>query len=299
MKESVIPFLTILYNCNNYYAQLENKKLSVQIEDKWILSKLNSLIEKVTNDLEDYSLNGSFEAILEFVVKDFSRGYIKMTRDREDTKEIIGEVLEKVSLLLAPFAPYISEYIYGNFSKNSVHLSKWPKADKINKKLESDIEVVLKIIEAGLAERDKEQMGLKWPLAKAEIVSKKVSKDIEKIIAEQLNVKKIVFKEGKEISVKLDTKRTPELEAEGYAREISRKVQAFRKKLGLNKKDKVELQIIIDEKFKRILEQKEQFIKEKTNATEVFLVTTKKETFKKNTEFKIKDKKGVIGIRVK
>ena len=53
-----------------------------------------------------------------------------MTRDRNDTKEIIGEVLKNISLILAPFAPYVSEYIYRNFSKESVHLSNWPKYDK-------------------------------------------------------------------------------------------------------------------------------------------------------------------------
>ena len=299
MKESVIPFLTVLYNCNNYYNQLENKKPSMKIEDKWILSKLNSLIEKVTKELENYSLNDSFEAILDFVVKDFSRAYIKMTRGRDDTKKILGEVLEKVSLLLAPFAPYISEYIYSDFSKQSVHLSKWPKTDKknINKKLEEEFEDALLIIEKGLSERDREKIGLKWPLSKAEIsLIKEISKKLERIIAEQLNVKKLVFKKKKEISVKFDTKLTPELEAEGYAREVSRKVQAFRKKLGLNKNDEIELQLIVEEKFKEILEKKVDFIKERTNS-KALLFATDKEKFKKNNEFKIKDKKGVVGIK--
>jgi len=299
MKESVIPFLTVLYNCNNYYNQLENKKPSMKIEDKWILSKLNSLIEKVTKELENYSLNDSFEAILDFVVKDFSRAYIKMTRGRDDTKKILGEVLEKVSLLLAPFAPYISEYIYSDFSKQSVHLSKWPKTDKknINKKLEEEFEDALLIIEKGLSERDREKIGLKWTLSKAEIsLIKEISKKLERIIAEQLNVKKLVFKKKKEISVKFDTKLTPELEAEGYAREVSRKVQAFRKKLGLNKNDEIELQLIVEEKFKEILEKKVDFIKERTNS-KALLFATDKEKFKKNNEFKIRDKKGVIGIK--
>lgn len=317
MKESVIPFLTILYNCNNYYKQLEdsgikfpassskkgkqNKNSSINIEDKWILSRLNSVIEKATNELNNYSLSDSLKEIIEFVVKDFSRGYIKMTREREDTKEIIGEVLEKISLILAPFAPYLSEYIYSNFSKDSVHLSKWPKIDekKIDKKLEEEFDAVNKIIEAGLAERDKEKIGLKWPLAKAEIISnKKFSKNLDKIIAEQLNVKEITFKKGEEAAAKLETAMTPELEAEGYTREISRKIQAFRKELGLEKNKEINLQLIVDENLKKILEKNKGFIKERTNAKELCIITDKenKERFKKNIKFKIKEKEGVIGI---
>ncbi len=302
MKELVIPFLTVLYNCNKYYHQLEDKKNSNKIEDKWILSRLNSTIEKVTNELNNYSLNDSFKEIMEFVVKDFSRGYIKMTRDREDTKKIIGEVLEKVSLLLAPFAPYISEFVYSNFSKNSVHLSSWPKAEKkkINKKLENDFNLMLSFIEKGLAERDKMQIGLKWPLKEATIFQDKMDKGFEELLKSQLNVKEISWKKSKnkEHLIEIDTKITPELEAEGYAREVSRKVQEFRKKLGLKKENEIELQLVIDDEFKKILEKNFDFIKERTNS-KTLVVTTDKERFKNNTDFKIRERQGAIGIKVK
>jgi isoleucyl-tRNA synthetase len=298
LKESVIPFLTILYNSNKYYSQLENNKTKNRLEDKWILSKLNLLIENVTKGLEDYLLDKPFLEIMNFVVKDLSRGYIKMTRERDDTKEILLEVLKKVSLLLAPFAPYMSEYIYSQFSKNSVHLSSWPKTDrkKIDKDLEKDMDTVLKVIEAGLAERDKAQIGLRWPLAKVEIKCEELSKELLEIIKSQLNVKKVILKKGKEISVKLDTTTNPELEEEGYAREMSRKVQAFRKELGLAKKDKIELFIFTDEDFARILSKQKSFIKERTNSKKISIVTTNKERFKKNISFKIKDKRGDISI---
>ena len=298
MKESVIPFLTVLYNCHTYYNQLSDKKSSTKIEDKWILSKLNILIEEVTKDLENYLLNAPFEKILKFVVKDFSRGYIKMTRDREDTKKILEEILEKVSLLLAPFAPYISEYVYSNFGKTSVHLSNWPKTDKkkIDMKLDKDFEKVLQIIEKGLATRDKAGIGLKWPLAKTIIKGIEVKKDLSEIIKKQLNVKKIELKKAKELEVIFDVSLTPELEAEGYAREISRKVQRFRKDIGLNKKDKINLALVTDDKFQKILKVQENLIKERTNSKKLEIVTTVKERFKKKIDFKIKDKRGQIVI---
>ncbi len=305
MRESVLPFLNVLYNLNSYYNQLEDKKGKKETEDKWILSKLNNLVKKVTKELEGYNLNKGFEAIMEFVVKDFSRGYVQMTRDRDDNKKVVGEVMEKVSLLLAPFAPYISEFIYSNFSKNSVLLSKWPKPDekKINQKLEKDFSVVLEIIEKGLAERDKVQIGLKWPLAKL-LVSHpdKINNSLLYLIERQVNVKSVEIKKNKEISVELDTEMTPELMSEGYARELSRQIQAYRKKLGLNKSDKVKTFIITDEAFKNTLEGNLDFIKSRTNSDEIeVLVGSKvgKERFKNKIDFRIKEKRGEIAVVIK
>jgi len=306
MKEQVLGFLNVLYNCESYYNQLDDVKNKNSIEDRWILSRLNSVVQEVTENLNNYELNKPFEKILDFVVNDFSRGYIKMTRDREDTKEIIGEVLEKVSLIIAPFAPYISEYIFRNFSKNSVHLSLWPQADKkkIKKSLEKDFENMFKIIEIGLSSRDKEGIGLKWPLNSADITANfDLDENIKEKIKEQLNVKNVWFDLVSDLdtpSVKLNLTSSPELEAEGYARELSRQVQAFRKKLGLNKKDLIKLHVNTDEEFAKILESQENFIKDRTNSKKLNIVTTvKKENFKNSTDFRIKDKRGTIGIAIK
>ena len=94
----------------------------------------------------------------------------------------------------------------------------------------------------------------------------------------------------------LNTKTTPELEAEGYARELSRQVQAFRKKLGLKKENSVETYIITDDKFKKILENQKDFLRERTNSKKIEFVTTGKERFKNIIQFTIKDKKGDIAV---
>ena len=223
-----------------------------------------------------------------------------MTREREDTKEIIGEILEKISLLIAPFAPYISEYIYKEFSKESVHLSKWPKYDekKINVKLEEEFEFVLEIIEKGLAERDKINIGLKWPLKTAKIkTNQKINREIIELIKLQLNVKDIKIENSENLEVKLDSKLTPELEAEGYAREFARKVQAFRKELGLDKKNKVKLKIYSEGKLKEIFEKQKEFIKERTNSKSIEISSEKLKCPEKNkTGFEIKGQKGDFAI---
>ena len=267
-------------------------------------------LTKSTNLLDNYKLDRA-PILVNQLFLDLSRKYIKITRDRSNEKElfeVIFETLLNILKMLSITCPFISDGLYLKLKENyklkeeSVHLCEWPKADKkkINKKLEEEFESVFLIIEKGLAERDKEKIGLKWPLAKADInFEGDISKDLIKIIGKQLNVKTVKLKKSKEISVKFDTKLTPELEAEGYAREMSRKVQAFRRKLGLQKKDLVETTIITDDKFKKILEFEKKFLKERTNSKTLNIVTTNKERFKNKVDFKIKNQKGEIGVVIK
>jgi isoleucyl-tRNA synthetase len=288
MRENVLPFLTVLENSYKYYSQLDGKKNTKQIEDKWILSRLNSLIKKTTENLDNFSLNLALNDIMDFVVNDFSRVYIKFTRDRNDTKEILGEILEKISLLLAPYAPYISEYIYSFFDNKSVHFSNWPKHSslKINKELEKKFEIILKIIETGLSNRDRLQIGLKWPLKKATIkINLKLESELEEIIKRQLNVKSVNFISGNKIEVDLDSKMTPELEAEGFAREISRRVQAERKKRGLEKKDSINLKLYIGQ-IKDVSRHID-LIKERTGSENIKIVDKEPSNFLK---FEVKNK---------
>ena len=300
MKEEVLPFLTILQNCYTYYQQQEQKKAGRHIEDDWIISRLHSLITSMSEDLDNYQLHAAFEKIKNFVIGDFSRNYIKMVRDRDDTQSILATILKTVALLVAPFAPYISEYLYKDFSKELVHLSSWPKSDqkKINEKLENDFEIIFKIIEAGLAKRDEIKIGLKWPLASATVyadVSRSdgwdCNKEIIEIIKSQLNVKKVNIKNREEISVDFDITMTPQLEAEGYAREISRKVQAARKKAGYVKTNKIRVGIIVDAHLRKLLEGQKELLMDRTNALEVAFENIKEKNYSEKIDDEIKDKK--------
>ena len=309
--------LNILYNISKLVENIKSSK-NLSVEDRWILSKLNSLVDYVTKEIENLHPHLATRAIRDFWINDFSRGYIQLIRDRltyEDktAKYVLKEIYITLIKLCAPIIPFITEDVWQELRKKrivkeaSVHLCSWPKVNrkKIDKKLEKNFELILQIIEKGLAERDKVKIGLRWPLAKATVYSKekRMSEELENIIKSQLNVKSIEFKLNakNELNVELDTKITPELEAEGYARELSRKVQDFRKKLGLEKKNRIELYLIIDGEFNNILKNNLEFIAKRTNASKIKILDKRKgfkEKFKNKTEFIIKEKKGELAVIV-
>lgn len=299
VREEVLPFLNVLWNTYQFYTQLDKSEPGkVRIEDKWITSRLNSVIKEATEQLDNYQIEKALYPVMEFVVNDFSKTYIKMIRDREDknVKKVTGEVIDTISRLISPYAPNISEVIHSEFGKGSVHLSSWPEYDekKIDKRLEEDFGVLMKVIEIGLRERDRARIGLKWPLASAKIfASKKIGKDICEIIARQLNVKKINLAGGKnkEVMVELDFNMTEDLEIEGYARELSRAIQAERKKAGLVKSDRINLKIVSGENFVNKISLKKELIAERTGSRKIEILSS--------TDGKIRKLKQEIRIKIK
>lgn len=272
-KKEMGKVFMILYNLPSLCKI--GKKKETELEDKWILSRLEHMSKIYEEGLEKFELSTALRAISDFIVNDLSRDYIQMTRDK-DNGQVISECLERVILLLAPVSPFITEKIWqtlkekGIVKGESVHLSDWPEVNskRIDEKIETEFDYALKIIESGLRARDVEKIGLKWPLASVEIkCDSEVDDRISEIIMRQLNVKKIDWKKTKdrEISVKLDVRMTPELEAEGFSREIARKIQAERKNAGLQKGDWIEIEIKISKKLRKMLEPHLEFLKEKTN----------------------------------
>jgi len=298
--------INILYNLRMLIE--ESKKVKIEkVEDKWIISKFNKLILDVTNELENLHPHLATRALQNFWLNDLSRGYIQFIRERLSENDLAAKlVLKEVYLGLikisSPMIPFITEKIWQDLKEKdivkeeSVHLSTWPKFDKklIDSKLEEEFKVALLIIEKGLYARDKAQIGLKWPLSNAVVkCNTKISKELVELVKGQLNIKAIeleVDKENKEISVELNTQMTPELEAEGYAREISRKVQAARKNAGFVKSDRIKLAVVINEDIKKLLEKHAQFIKERVNAEELLLNNIKESNYKQKAEDKIKGK---------
>lgn len=294
----------VLSNLNNFISQIEKTKEKTKIEDRWIKSKYKSTVREVIEMYNQFRISEGVQLLENFLIKDLSRTYIKMIRDRqEEVKKLLEEIYIGTLKLFAPIIPFTTEEIWQELKikqkQESIHLTELPKVEKagINRALETDFEKLNLFIEKGLAVRDKEHVGLKWPLSKAIITydGKKINKELDDLLKTQLNVKKIEWKTGT-LGVELDIKMTPNLEAEGYARNIIRSIQAFRKKLGLQPKDKVKTVIICDKKLKAMLDKHKNTVADKTNSKKLEVITETKETFKNRIDFKVKDSKGDIGI---
>jgi isoleucyl-tRNA synthetase len=259
----------------------DTKPKEFGIEERYMISRLNSAIKLTTENFESYNIDRTPWAA-ETAFLDLSRGYIQLVREKstsgtEDEKKavfytIYHSLLEGLKIL-APVIPFITEDIYQNLKKEfgleteSIHLLDWPKFDvsKIDLRLEKSIELANVVSQALLAIRDKEKLGVRWPLKSATIIVNKDNSEeyelllsVVPIIKKQVNVKEVNlelssigieakveggFRYGE---VKLDTVMTPELEKEGFAREITRRVQALRKEAGLKKQDSIELFVSLD-----------------------------------------------------
>lgn len=233
-KEQITPFFTTLWN-TYYYVQSYMERFdltglevngSSNLEDEWMISKSNSLVKKVTEKLEGYEYNHSMFAIMEFVYNVFSRTYIKLIRDRTNEKDeelayVFRYAFDRVVKVLAPLAPYITEKLYQDFLKNdgdenntswSIHFSSWPKVEYINKDLETEFDEAQTIIQGILAAREKANVGVRWPLGTAKVLTEKIEKlnsRILELVKTQTNVKEIEFvKEFKvELKFEIDYKK--------------------------------------------------------------------------------------------
>ncbi len=187
----------------------------LRIEDKWILSRINTLIRQVTESLEKYQLHEAARKLREFIVEDMSHWYIRLVRPRvwveENTPDKLAAyatmyyVLEKYLRLIAPFTPFIAEKIYQDIFRDcvpdaplSIHLLDWPSVDDafIDEELEREMKIVREIYEATAAARMKAGLKLRQPVKTVTIytddplvlgVAEKYSKLIE-LLANTLEV---------------------------------------------------------------------------------------------------------------
>ena len=293
LLETYKKITVLFYNVANFYKDYKQKddedyKKSNNIMDKWIVSLTEELNQEVQKNLEEYNTVKTCAAIKKYI-ENLSTWYVRNSRERfnsndESARQTLRYVLEKLTKILAPLMPFATEKIYQdmNGKKKSVHLEDYPKANMklVDKELEQQMQTTRDIVSTALRERDKAHIGIKWPLANATIKS-----EIKPI--EELNIKKLTYEKAKELDVQLDTNITPELEEEGFAREISRKVQSARKKAELVKTDKIELEISSD--FNDKLESQIRFIKERVGAREISLEKSEK-SFSHSEVGKIKDK---------
>lgn len=251
-------FLSTFWNSYKYFISLANNtskrvKPKKNILDKWLDSRLNHTIKLVTKYMDKYDTSQATEAIENFV-NDLSTWYIRRSRNRQDNLLVLKNSLITLSTLTAPFAPYISEDIYQNLSQNnyvskdSIHLQNWPvfTQDKIDTKLESDMNLVRQVCQTAHADRQIHQIRIRQPLAKLTVKTnlKAPDKQLLEILKDETNVKQVDWRELKTdqpIEVELDINISPQLKQEGEFRDLCRQIQILRKEANLNPSDKIKI----------------------------------------------------------
>lgn len=258
----------ILQNVLSFYemfAEVGNGKQKVEsnnVMDKWILAKTEELVEEVTEQMDNYDMPKSVKPIQDFV-HELSTWYVRRSRDRFKNEETRSEavatlkyVLEKLALVMAPFMPFMAEHLWQSLgNKESVHLQDWPSVEKVlyDKKVLENMVKARQIVELGLALRDEFQLKVRQPLQELQYTGKSLDKDLELVMAEELNVKevnnvkevarsgKVRIKEEVKLTVGLNIEMNETLKQEGLVRELTRQINSLRKKKGLTINDKVKL----------------------------------------------------------
>lgn len=255
-RNQVKNFLLLLWNTYNYFVSYanvqnwepknktkqDNKTEQKNILDRWVLVLQQDLINNVTKDLESYDTVAYVEHLQKFL-NDLSTWYLRRSRGRKDGEfyETFYNVLTTFCELAAPIAPFVTEEIYRNLSKEeSVHLANWPEKKILREtdtKILKEMEEVRKIVEKVHALRKAAGISLRQPLARADITNYvDLSGEMGGIFLDELNLKQINVSTKRDksgdLKVTLDTELTPELKSEGEMRDLVRKIQEERKNIG-------------------------------------------------------------------
>ena len=221
-------FFGTLYNTYSFFALYANidgfdfsqEEIPMQQRaelDRWIISLLNSLIKECESSLNDYEPTKAGRAIQDFVNDHLSNWYVRLSRrrfwksddsaDKSAAYQTLYTCLQTISLLMAPIAPFMSEWLYRNLnevtgknSSDSVHLTLFPKAEDrlIDTELEASMALAQEISSTVLSLRKKENIKVRQPLSKIMIpvLNAQVQRQIEhvgELIKSEVNIKTIEF----------------------------------------------------------------------------------------------------------
>ncbi|MDD2907221.1 MAG: isoleucine--tRNA ligase [Candidatus Gracilibacteria bacterium] len=226
VKKVILP-LWNTYSFFTTYANIDNFKSSFSLGgkdagkadrgnnlDKWLISELNELTKEVGEGFDGYKLNEAAKPIVKFM-DNLTNWYIRRSRkrfwksendnDKLEAYETLYFTLVETCKIIAPFMPFVSEYIYKNLtSETSVHLTDFPKYDSslINLELNKDTDLVQKVITLGLAWRANQKIRVRQPL-KSITITFEISDYYKEIIKEELNVKEVLVVEGTTLARKI------------------------------------------------------------------------------------------------
>lgn len=255
VEEGLRRFLLTLWNTYSFFISYANidgykptpggPKPATEI-DRWLLSELNALVNKVTDELEAYDPTDAARAIETFV-DDLSNWYVRRSRrrfwrgategdaDKQSAYDTLYTALVTVSKLLAPFTPFVAEEIYRNLvvgtedgAPESVHLATWPEADArlIDEKLNAETQLVKRVCSLGRAARAKAQIKVRQPVANVLVKTRSAEEATAlrkngNLVLEELNAKVLDLIEDETTVVTYDVKPNLPVLGKKYGAEVA------------------------------------------------------------------------------
>ena len=256
VSEAGRKFLSTLWNVYSFYvlyADLDKFNpteyadfVSDNVMDKWIMSKLNTLVKDVDAKLNSYDINNAALAIEDFT-DELSNWYVRRNRARYWSETLTDDkigayvtlyrVLTTLVKVAAPFVPFITEEIYQNLVVNldpqaeeSVHLCLWPEVDEkaIDKNLEAEMDLAYKIVKLGRSARNGANIKNRQPLSKMLVSTDSLPAYYGDIITDELNIKTVEF--GADFSTHVNFEIKPNLPVLGRA--YGKMIPQIRKEIG-------------------------------------------------------------------
>lgn len=256
VSEAGRKFLSTLWNVYSFYvlyADLDKFNpteyadfVSDNVMDKWIMSKLNTLVKDVDAKLNSYDITNAALAIEDFT-DELSNWYVRRNRARYWSETLTDDkigayvtlyrVLTTLVKVAAPFVPFITEEIYQNLVVNldpqaeeSVHLCLWPEVDEkaIDKNLEAEMDLAYKIVKLGRSARNGANIKNRQPLSKMLVSTDSLPAYYGDIITDELNIKTVEF--GADLSTHVNFEIKPNLPVLGRA--YGKMIPQIRKEIG-------------------------------------------------------------------
>ncbi|MEZ4790446.1 MAG: isoleucine--tRNA ligase [Flavobacteriales bacterium] len=215
-------FFRALFNTYNFFALYANidgydgkGEAKLTESDRWILSRLNSVMKLADANYADYEPTVAARAIQDFVVEDLSNWYVRLNRrrfwkgemgaDKNAAFQTLHRCLEVIAMLSAPIAPFFSDRLYRDLTGTSVHLSDWPKHEEqaIDLELEQRTALAQKLTSLVLSIRKKEGHRVRQPLQKmlvpvTDAAMRTRLEAIRDLVLSEVNVKELVILDASE-----------------------------------------------------------------------------------------------------